>query len=334
MRKIVPAFLCFLIILGPAYTESIRGAVVAIIDPQTSGSESGESSRTETRSGTRFSSGELVVLQPESFNPMSEALEIEIAIPEAVRDYRGSYAVYLYKKVTPEPASGVKNYRAEAINFYLLPPSSRFNLHLPLAEDYSIQESFDVLLVDSVLSESDFPLVLTILPVMKGIPSAVASSHFEVFVTYAASSFGVLKLDIAFPDAGDLPYTLTMDGKAVRVHDSEFVLKPGLHTLELASPNYVNESVTFSVEAGANTALRLELERRSSWMIVEAPEGTRVFLDGELIEMPGADGLEIEPGEHTVVFKIGDYSLSQAFSVLPGAKCILSVDMAIDVKIE
>jgi hypothetical protein len=108
-------------------------------------------------------------------------------------------------------------------------------------------------------------------------------------------------------------------------------LEEGLHVLRITSPHFADYSANFTIEAGEYTDLRAVLVGKSSRFIAEVPEGTRIFLDGELIENPGPDGIEIEPGEHTAVFKIGDYSLSRSFSVLPGTTCTLSVDMEIEV---
>ena len=319
MRKLVPIFLFFFSFIYPVSGDSVRGPVAALLDV---GSET---------THARFGPGDLIVLDLETAGEMHAAIKIELEIPDAVRDFRGAYAVYLYREVTPPPTAGNESYRAQAVEFLLLPPSSRFTLYLPLADDFTVDESFDISIVDTRLSESDFPVIIALLPVMKGIPARIADSVFGVDVSFAPSSVGTLRLDLVFPDEEVLLHTITIDGDAKSSARDEFVMPEGLHTLAITSPHYTDDLVTFTVEAGRYTDLRIELEGRSSRFIVEVPEGTRIFLDGELIETPGADGMEIEPGEHTAVLKIGDYTLSRTFSVLPGTTSTLSVDMEIQV---
>ncbi len=322
MRKLVFAFLLLVFPLCHAATESLRGPVVAVLEP---GSSSNQAS---------FAAGDLVVIGPGSADMMSAAIKVEIGIPAPVRDYRGAYAVYLYSRVSPSPSFENKNYRVQAVEFLLLPPSSRFTLYLPLSADFVTEESFDISLVDTVLNKKDFPLILAILPVMKGLPSEISETVFDVEVTFAPASLGVLRYNLIFPGEDHLPYSVAVDGVSKRGAGQEIPLTEGLHNLSITSPHYVDKTVTFSIEAGSYTDLDVALEAKASRVITEVPEGTRIFLDGAPIEITDPAGLEIEPGEHTVVFKIGDYSLTKSFSVLPGTACTLSVDMEINVKID
>ena len=186
-------------------------------------------------------------------------------------------------------------------------------------------------IVDILIDEDDFPLIIAIFPVMKGIPSRISESVFAVEASFAPSVSGTLRLDLSFPDEEPLPLSLAIDGREENSAHNEFIVPEGLHTLNLTSTHYRDVSLTFMIEAGTYTDLRIELEGRLSRLITEVPEGSRIFLDGEEIDIPGGDGIEIDAGEHTAVFKIGDYSLSRTFTVLPGTTTTLSVDMEIQV---
>ena len=319
MRKLAPIILVFLSIMYPVIADNVRGPVAAFLD-----------AGLENRYA-RFSPGEIIAVSSSSAGPMHGALKIDLEIPAAVKDFRGAYALYLYKGVAPPPAVGTESYRAEAIEFLLLPASSRLTLYLPLTDEFNVDESFDVSIIDTRLQKNDFPLILVLLPVMKGIPSRITESVFGVRVSYAPLLLGTLRLELVFPDEGELLHTITIDGVTQSTTRETFVMPEGLHTLEITSPHYSDETVTFTIDAGGYTDVRIELAGRASLLVVEVPEGTRIFLDGELIKNPGADGMELEPGEYTAVFKIGDYSLSKAFTVLPGTTCTLSVDMEIQV---
>ena len=319
MRKLVPILIVFFSFLNPAASDSIRGPVGALLE---AGSENAY---------TRFGPGDLIVIDSNGAGEMHAAVKIEIEIPDAVRNFRGAYGAYLYGAVTPSPTISHESYKGRALEFFLLPPSSRLTLYLPLTDDFAVDESFDVSIVDSRVDENDFPLILAVLPVMKGIPSRISESFFEVDVSFAPSLLGTLRLDLVFPDEEPLPLLLNIDGDEESSTRDAFFIPEGLHTLNITSTHYTDVAMTFMVEAGSYTDIQVVLESRSSRLVAEVPEGTRIFFDGEQIEVPGAEGIEIEPGEHTAVLKIGDYTLSRTLTVLPGTTSTLSVDMEIQV---
>ena len=75
----------------------------------------------------------------------------------------------------------------------------------------------------------------------------------------------------------------------------------------------------------------IALQPRVSTVRIVAPEGTDIFLDGDRIEDSAAALLEIAPGSHTITMKVGDYSLSRPFDILPGGELTLSLEMDIAV---
>jgi hypothetical protein len=319
MRKVALILLIFLIALSRLVGDNIRGAVVAELDPSA-----------ESRS-TTFGPGDIVAVRSNGLDAIQAAIKIELQIPEAVREYRGAYALYIYKNISPEPVTGRESFRAEEVEFLLLPASSRFTVYLPAVDGFAAEESFDISLVDGVVRAEEYPLLIAVLPVMKGIPARISRSVFEIDVSLVPSSNGTLRLEVNAPGPDDLPFAVSINGVEKGFVATGYSLPEGLHQLRITSPHFNDYTVNFTVEAGTYTDVRVELEAKASKFIAEVPEGTRIFLDGELIENPGPAGIEIEPGEHTAVFKIGDYSLSRSFSVLPGTTSTLSVDMEIEV---
>ena len=296
--------------------DNVRGPVVAELDAAAPGP-------------VTITPGDIVIIEPPEDSPLHTALKIEIAIPDAVAGMRGAFALYLYENIVPSPRADVDRYRADKIDLLLLPPSKAFTIHLPYTSDYSGPESFDTVVLDRAVRHRDYPLLLTILPVMKGVPPRIAASSFRISVQAVSSTTGLLKIRLTLPGDDKLPYTFSVDGIPLQTHVSEVALGEGIHTLMLTSVHYTDLSRTFMIKGGEYTEVDVSLEPRLSRVIIEAPENSRVLLDGVLTESPDAAGSEIAAGEHTVLMKIGDYSLTERFSVKPGMTYTISLQMSI-----
>ena len=320
MKKALHVSILLVLALYSVAGDNIRGSVVSLIDPS------------EPTDGITFRSGDLIAIAADGQDPLLTGVKIEISIPTAVKTMRGAYAAYLYKNVEPSPRSDVERYRGSAADFILLPSSSRMTVHIPFATDYIAAESYDVFVTEKPVGRNEFPLIVTLLPVMKGIPAGVANSDFKVTVTYTYSNLGILELELMYPGDEQLPYSILLDGGEEMSSQTKFVLDEGIHTLLITSPHYQDVSRTFAIEGGDYKGIRVTLEERTARYLIEAPEGTEIYLDGEPVEERDAKARDIEPGEHTVVMKTGDYSISRAFSAKPGMTYTLSLEM--DIRID
>jgi hypothetical protein len=320
MRRTLWVLLLAGVLLAQAGADNVRGPVSAVLDART---------RTDP---VQIEPGDLIIVRSTDDTPLHTALKIEIAIPDAVAGMRGVFALYLYENIVPTPHVDIDRYRADKIEVLLLPPSKGFTIQLPYSADYTGPESFDTLVLERAVHHRDYPLLLTILPVMKGIPPRVASSIFRISAEAVSSATGLLRIIPVFPGDERLPYTVNIDGVPIRTPGPEYALGEGMHTLRLTSEHYTNQNRTFTIRGGEYTEVKISLEPRSSRIFIEAPETSRVLLDGTLTEISNPAGLEIPPGEHTVLIKIGDYSLTERFSVKPGMTYTVSLQMNIHVE--
>lgn len=320
MKRLVTCLLVSVLVCTSAAADTVRGDVREVLDPPA------------VDSASSVSAGDIVSVRAPVSDPLVSALKIDIAIPQAVAGMRGAFAVYLYKGARPDPDSGATRFTAEKIDYFLLPPSRTMSIHIPLAEDYRGTESFDVVVLDEPLDSAAYPLLLTITPIMKGMPAAAARSTFGVSAALISSKTGVLRMNLIYPEGDELPVDLEIDSSPAQAGRSEYFLPEGLHTLRVASRHYVDLTRTFTIKGGEYTDLSLVLESRSSRLLVEAPENALVFLDGDEIPSLEPGGLDIDPGEHTVLVKIGDYSLSKQFDVMPGMTYTISLQMEIIVE--
>jgi hypothetical protein len=178
------------------------------------------------------------------------------------------------------------------------------------------------------LSREDFPILVAILPVMKGIPDTVAEARFYLTVRPVVARRGIVRLSLRAPAGAPAePITAYLDERELDPAELQALkagqeLPAGLHRLRLASPALQEVNTSFTVEPGKTSALDIELQSLTTLLSIEAPQNAEVFLDGE--KLGTLTGLPIEEGTHQVRVKIADYNLTRKFSAQPGRHYHLS----------
>lgn len=297
--------------------DAIRGRVVGIEEIATNASGSAP-----------FHLEELMALELSAEADFVTGVELEISIPGELSRFRNSFAVYLYRRVDPAPEPGqLRRYFATSLDYYLVPAARKMYIQMPLRASANLPATPETLRVDEVLSAADFPLLLSIQPVMKGIPSSIYEAEFQVKAYPYLADEGVLELTLATPS--DEPYSIVIDGKPQEYRDSGYLLESGIHEITIESSAFLPISRSFTITKGARSQLSLELEKREPSVSFEAPEGTLIFLDGERVN---GTSLKVNEGVHTVVFKLGDYSMSREFEVSGGKSYTITLFLDVFVK--
>jgi len=316
---------CFvLLLLAPSdllFGENIRGQVQNFIEIP----EDYTTVRTET--GLRgltsldIASGEFL-----------RGFILEIGSPPSVLQFRQSFLLSLYGGVSPEPESGSESFNGRKILSLPFPTSRKTFVDLPI-ETFSGWDNSGPgsTRIDSPLSTAQFPLLLVIDPVMKGIPSSVGSARFEITVTPVLKNLGALQLEV--PGNIDLENVyFLVDGRDIGDPAAKQYLKPGIHTLEVKSESYLPISRSIGIEQARTARLEISLQPSRSFVQFYAPEGATVFFDGDEIDIESEGRFETEPGDHVVLVRIGEYSVSKKISVQGGKtyKVSLFFDILID----
>lgn len=313
---LIPTLLLALLSAGLS-ADAIRGRVVAMeeISAGASGSEP-------------FHLEELVSLELAGDAQFVTGVELEITIPRELTRFRNSFAVYLYRRLDPEPEKEVlRRYFAESLDYYLLPAGRKMYLQLPLRSGADLPATPETIQVDALLTTDDFPLLLTIQPVMKGIPSSIYEAGFQIKAYPYLADEGVLDLRIKAPS--DDPYSILIDGNRKEYREGGYNLESGIHEITIESSAFLPLTRSVTVTKGARTDLVLELQKREPRVSFEAPEGTLIFLDGERVN---STSLKVDEGVHTVVFKLGDYSMTREFEVSGGKSYTITLFFDVFVK--
>ncbi|MBN2874462.1 MAG: hypothetical protein JXM71_05150, partial [Spirochaetales bacterium] len=262
-----------------------------------------------------------------------EGVEFELRIPKAFKGSEASVAWSVYSSVTPAPSAELLDYEAELIATQTLPARVSMNLVLPMIERHGIQGGPFASLIPSVASADRFPLVFKLSPVGKGFNPSMEAAEFKLTVRPILGNEGGISISVHFPEGEEhgAP-SIFVDDKLIQDESSVILAKKGARVLRISAEGYREEVVTIAVEPGRVVPVSVALTPNAPFIVFQAPDGTVVTLDGKPLAKEDLDGLAVEPGEHTLAFKIGDYSMTRKLMALRGKtyQVILSVELEID----
>lgn len=311
--------LCMAVLISnPVFAENIRG--------KNAGTLQDEGSRVV------FHPEELVVIDIDSIPDFQEGMEIRLEIPSALRRYQNSFAVLIFRNISPDPSPDNRSYSGTRAYMRLLPSRDSTFVRIPFSDEHGISGDAltDVLPVS--IKADQFPLLLTVLPVMKGIPDSAFTEELSVGVMPLWKNVGVLTVGIANPSGNpDEIISLMVDGNEIEPN-SDLTLNSGIHRVRVTSTHAPTVERTVAIEPGQELSLNLILDYRPPELTVNIPEGSIVLLDGEEIDVSGdVTVLETTPGDHIITYSLGNLEVNRSFTIRPGAK--VKIDLVIEIDI-
>ncbi len=298
-KRFLTVFFLFIFILS-AFSDNIRGEVSSLITINSG------------KSVTYFELYDLTGISVE-YNPFLEGLDLALTIPQELMKYRDSFMINIYYRLDNIPEKSIKVYKGSNLLSTTIPVSRKMFISIPLTRISNI-DTIPGSIICPAVDISELPLLLSITPVMKGIPSSVLTSVFKLEILQVISNKGIFNLDITSPASGDI-YTIFLDGKKI-TNETEFILAAGIHQIKVESSNFKEISRSFVIERGETNKINLTLESLLPTVVFEAPQGAEIFLDGKKLDYVSGNGIQIEPGEHVVRIELSDYFLSRKFTVV------------------
>jgi hypothetical protein len=311
--------LLLLVLLTPAFPDQVRGIVVSEVTiPSDSAYENTVALTIE----------EMTVVRLEKETPFLTGIRVELRLSNALKKYFDTFALAVYKNVTPPPSPDRRFYEGDRAFFQYLPYLNRIYVLLPITAGEEPEESLPVgtYRLERPVEPSEFPLLVTLLPLAKGVPSSIVEEKFYLTLRPVLQKRGYLQLELRFPAGREpQPVRLFVDEGEIADTAAPLELPAGIHQLRILSTSFKEVSTTFAVESGKTTRLEVPLEELTSSLKIEAPQGAEVFLDGQRLSDPSGTEHSIEPGSHLVRIKIGDYSHSKKFTIEAGRHYHLGV---------
>ncbi|ULQ59463.1 PEGA domain-containing protein [Brucepastera parasyntrophica] len=259
-----------------------------------------------------------------------KGVEIEVKIPAEILEYRNSIAYGLYHRIKPAPVKNVIDYQADRIELAPLPSRLTLILQVPLIEKHNLKSGPYGTVISYMHNPASGPLLFRLLPVMKGLPDDIENVVFSVKIKPLFINEGGFILTLTYPDEEQYPVSVRLDETLLQEPHSLQLLSPGNHYLSVVSEEYRNEVRQFTVESARTTELEVQLQDTTPHLFLIAPENADIYLDNELLENPREERA-IDPGEHVILFRLGDYELVRQITIEKGRD--YTVSMTIDIQV-
>jgi len=313
-RARVLAFLGAILCL-PAFGDNIRGLVV-------------EEVRLASDAGyektVAIALEEAAAVHLEGDTRFLRGVRLELRLSNLLKQHFDSFALAVYSDLAPEPRLNMKSFQGKRVFFQYMPYLNRVYLFIQFAGMEGPEEDLPAGTFRFEIAREDFPILVAVLPLMKGIPDTVAESKFFLTAKPVLEKKGLFELILRYPPGmEDEPVTVFLNERELETvkggtANGKRELAAGLHTLRIQSAAFRQVSASFTIESGKTSTLEIVLEKLASLLSIEAPQNAEVYLDGEKITDFAARRFPVEEGGHQVRIKIGDYSLTKKFTVQQG----------------
>ncbi|MDR0300906.1 MAG: hypothetical protein LBI04_01170 [Treponema sp.] len=258
-------------------------------------------------------------------------IEIELSAPQIWIGNRGAVVMAVYNDIDPKTAAGVADMDGRRIAFDPLPNKLQIVYQIPLQQSHGLRTTPYVTVPAGVTPVETFPLLLRLMPVIKGLQEEVENMKFNLIVRPILSDEGAVKLTVRYPQQlRNRPFTVLIDDDVITSLSDQYVLKEGEHHLVILSEDYRNESRSFFVERAKILDLVIELQDPTPLIIFEGPQNAQIFLNNAPI-VRNREPVPVEPGQHEAKFQIGDYTIIKTLNIQRGKtyRVVLDIDLTI-----
>jgi hypothetical protein len=263
----------------------------------------------------------LIALEEEQ--DLLKGIEIFIEAPKEAQTYRGTYAFYLYGKISPTPTappqSPPQSYEGTLLYFRPFVNERKLYVQIPLQTKAGFSLSPDTAILDKPVEKAAFPLLFTFLPIMKGIPEPAYKAEFKVQVRALWKDLGKVRFTVKSPK-GPVPIEkarIFLDDQLLQLKEGSINLEPGLRNFRVEIDGFPPFQTTVALEKGKVVTVEATFIKKEATVHINAPLGTLVFIDGKPVSLSQGE-FSLDPGEHTFSFRLGDYQVSKRFYMEQG----------------
>jgi hypothetical protein len=264
----------------------------------------------------RLSSEDLFLVSLGGPHDLLAAVDIHLEIPRQALEDPGSFALYVYDELQPDPAPTRRDYRGRQALLKPLGDQSRLTLRIVLnGSGASLPSAPGSIVLKFPRGAAGSPWAFTILPIMKGLPDSAQRWSFPIQARPVFRNLGKVGFLVNGPDGA-----LAADGYSVRIDEkpvstvAPLLLEPGLYKAKIEAPGLMPEQLTVMVEKGRSIILETRLRKPYALFKLDAPPSAKAFLDGKEIDLTRRGAHNIEAGEHNLTVILGDYQVSRRFT--------------------
>ncbi len=255
-------------------------------------------------------------------------IKISIFVPNVLKKYSDSFVLQVFKRITPPPTKGRRVFYGKKVFSVFLPYLNRIYLEIPVKKqvrEVLKNNKHDGEYVLSEIKKEDFPILITVQPLMKGIPDYIFNHSFVFSITPQIENVGFLKLQIEKPESETKgEYKIFIDGKEYSKVLDRIKLQVGIHQIQIQSDQYEPTNSIVTIEPGKTTIATIKLRQNSSPVKFETPENAVIYVDGNKLP-PEKRRINLKPGNHIIRIKIEDYSITRKLTVKKNKHYIVSL---------
>jgi hypothetical protein len=257
-------------------------------------------------------------------------VELIITVPQAYLAYRDSLAVAVYADIGQVPSDGVTDIEAAMIFLEPIPNKIQTVFQLPIRSGHGLHTTPYVTVPNHIIQPRSFPILVRIMPIIKGISEAIEKMRFTLTAKPVLSNEGALSLSFRYPEQlHGKPFVLLIDDILIERANDIHLLKEGEHHLLILSEDFRNENRTFFIERSKTLELTIDLQDPTPLIFFEAPQKTVIYFDNGLVNIDKP--LAAEPGKHEIKIQLNDYSIIRSITVQKGKK--YKVSLLVDLNI-
>lgn len=270
-------------------------------------------------------------------SPFIQGFEIELKAPPSAQSSLGFLAYEIWRRVDPSPDKNRYAYSGERLITQPLQSRAGLVIQVPVRKDHGLKSGPYSTVLPLLVEPRDLPVVFKLYAPSKVVTSDLESAQFTLRIRPLLTDEGALRLQLRYPEGTERgPVVVTVDEKRLaegRYIDGKeaLVLKAGNHFLHVASELYRDETRSFTIEQGKTLDLSIDLAGTMPVLAIEAPDSAQVSLDGAKINHVAKPSFTVEPGDHTVVCRIGDYTVTRKFTAFRGKtyRVVLAIDLQV-----
>ena len=280
-----------------------------------------------------MTAGEIAAISLEKNSEFLSGLQIEIVLPDLLKQNAEYFVLEIFNNITPQPDVNAIAYSGNNIFFQVLPYLNTINIKLPFNTPETRHQTPGNYTLSKAIRYNQFPILFTLQTISKGVSDTVLLKNFYIKIKPELIKKGYLNLKIIKPDSLENDkINVYIDGTREINWKSALLLDSGVHALQVMAENFMEENSSFLIETAKTSSLEITLKEAVSKLFIDILPGTVIFLDGNKMESLPKDGIPVSPGNHTLRFKIGDYSLSKSIYIYEGKKYNITLFFNIDIK--
>lgn len=314
MKKLVFVFLLILFSF-PVFSDNVRGPLAGNIEFIPGESEFNP---------LVINIDDLITIPLEA-DPYTNGLSIKLKTPRTFQKFRNSYGLYLYKSIYPSPSTSNRYYSGEKVLFEILPMQDEVVIFIPLTTGVTREDKADFYIADPI-DPVQGPLVLTINPLMKGLPEEALNIKWTIEGRRYFNNNGGFLADFSeIREDYQNEVTVNINSEIYYNSDKPILLPEGTYTIEATSPYHEPWTKEIEIRAGQITTLSLDPAEKEPTVIFDIPEGTTVIIDGEKIQIQNRNSQLLTEGDHSFFFTLGDHQITKNLYLEGGKEYKISI---------